>query len=852
MNFTTTRKLLIFTACILILSSCASHVDSEDHFSSFKKLRKHLEKVPTAYKPAPLWIWNGTITKRDIDLQLSGYKEMGFGGAFINPEYLEYMECQAAAADTNLLDYARRKARRLGLVLRMVDENGNIAGFNGISLFVTPLHNVYDAQIHDTFTAADFDQHQTHKAVMVISSEDTSAIIQSAFDPQWDPVLFREISSVANQLGITRSLADPFRKQEWELHFKDMKRLTDRCMAMGVNMPAWMPSLQTLTGNMKYLYNHSFSNHTSCHDEFSVMSDYLGRLSLLLSSGEQHNKNLVLIPSKTAISDSQADIAPAAANQEAVEFMGLLGLLDNEQIGYDLGNETMIAAHGSVFNEFFVIGKREYNYVVIPQMMLSLPGTTADLLEQYMENGGVVLALCNPPRFIDGQASDRIKHLQEAYPEQWLTMSGCNDPRLIHYLYSSDLIFTERQGDGLFHTRRVMDDGQLLFFSNYSSTETCSASLISSGADVAHINLFNGNTEQYPCVITDDIVSFDFTLRPAESILLFIGQQEIKEKSARTRRWNGDGVPVSTTGIAVSVKDENVLKLDFCRLITETDTSSFTCFTLLQEHPSLPRGIRSDTADHRQPPLRITPHPVNTTFSVQYPFLADAQCRSTALRLVVEHPDRFSVSLNGTPLQRMEGEWWLDRAFGVFSVEGSVVPGENIVELRGDTIPEHCVIQPVYLTGNFDVLPLDRGWLLAPADQKNTGSWKTQGLPFYGGRVTYSAAFLMDDPGPVRVLLDGWSGTVATVEVNGSDAGVIIAPNRALRLDNLVKRGSNTISITVTGSLNNLLRPLLVNGSRQRLTPAGILNAPAEQPAGLEYDLDDNGLFDPFVVEVMR
>lgn len=851
MNFTTTQKLLIFTAFILMFSSCASHVDSDDHFSSFKKLRRHLEKVPAAYKPAPLWIWNGTITKRDIDLQLSGYKEMDFGGAFIAPEYVEYMECQAAS-DTNLLDYARRKARRLGLDLRMIDENGNIDGFNGISLPVTPLHGVYDAQIHKTYTASNFVQQQPDKAVMVLSDEDSIVIMPSAFQPQWDVALFRELNSVANQLGIARRLADPFREQGWELHFMDIKRMADKYMAMGVNMPGCMPSLATLTGNSKYLYNHSFSNHTRCHDEISVMSDYLGRLSLLLSSGEQYNKNLILIPSITAGCDSQPDISPAAVNRTADEFMHLLGLLDNEQIGYDLGNEAMIAAHGSVFNEFFVIGKREYNYVVIPQMMLSLANTTAGLLEQYMENGGVVLALCNPPRFIDGQASDRVKHLQETYPDQWLTMSGCNDPRLIHYLYSNDLIFTERQGDGLFHTRRELDDGQLLFFGNSSSTETCSASLICSGSDMAHINLFNGNIEQYPCVITDDIVSFDFTLRPAESILLFVGQHEIKGKSARTRRWNGDGVPLSTTGIAVSVKDENVLKLDFCRLITETDTSAFTYFTLAQQHLFSPRSIGSDTADHRQPPLRFNPHHVNSAFSVQYPFLADAQCRSKALRLVVEYPERFSVSLNGTPLQRLEGEWWLDRAFGVFSVEGSVVPGENIVELTGDTIPEHCVIQPVYLTGNIDVLPLDRGWLLAPAGQKNTGSWKAQGLPFYAGRVTYSTAFLMDDPGPVRVLLDRWSGTVATVDVNGIYAGVIIAPNRTLRLDKLVKRGSNTISITVTGSLNNLLRPLLLNGSRQWLTPVDLLNAPAEQPSGMQYDLDDDGLFDPFVVEVMR
>ncbi len=829
----TIRMFLATTAALFLLFSCTGRVDSGDHFSSFKQVRRHLDVVPPAYKPAPLWIWNDTITKKEIDLQLSGFSEMGFGGIFIEPGVGNGIACQALA-DSNLIDDVRRKARRFGLDLR------NHAPW------------VYAGDIPGK-DAPQYSAHLQHgRTSIVIPDDDSSMIMGRTLDPHWDLMLFHEISSIANQLGITRRMADPFKVQGGKLHFKDMKRLVDRGMANGINMPGGMPSLQTLTGNMKYLVDLSFSNHTFCSEKFHVMSDYIGRLSLLLSTGEQRNKTLVLIPGNASGWSSGADMAHGTANRMTDEFRTLLGLLDSEQIGYDLGNEAMIAAHGSVSNESFVVGQREYNYVVIPQLMLNVAGPTADLLEEYLVNGGVVIALCDPPQAIDGNATDRLKRWPVVYAEQWLTMSGCNDPRLIQYLYSTDLMFTEREGGELLHMRRELDDGQLLFFANNSSTETCSASLVASGADMAHIDLFSGTIEQYPCVITDEITTFSFTLHPAESILLFLGQHEIRGKSARTRRWNGDGVTLPATGMVATVRDENVLKLDYCRLLTENDTTEHTAFTLLQQRffQSHSNPENREEADHSSG--RNDPPPVNTGFALQYTFLTDAQCHSKDVRLVVERPDLFGVSLNGTPLQRLDGVWWLDRAFGVYSVEGLLLPGENVVELRGDIIPEHCAIQPVYLTGQFDVLPLDTGWLLAPAAQKQTGSWKELGLPFYGGRVTYSATFFMDDPGPARVRLDQWNGMVATVAVNGSDAGVILAPNRVLRLDGLLRRGSNTVSVTVTGTLNNLLRSFNSVVPQEMRAPEDLLNAPPEQPSGMQYDLEDYGLFDPFRVEVMR
>jgi hypothetical protein len=125
-------------------------------------------------------------------------------------------------------------------------------------------------------------------------------------------------------------------------------------------------------------------------------------------------------------------------------------------------------------------------------------------------------------------------------------------------------------------------------------------------------------------------------------------------------------------------------------------------------------------------------------------------------------------------------------------------------------------------------------------------------MPFYSNKVAYTAGFVLDDRAPVRIRLGAWAGTVATVEVNGNHAGTIFSQPYELRIDNHVKEGENSITVRVTGSLKSLLGPHHHVEQQGFVTPWSFKSAPAEQPSGVDYDLPDYGLFEPFVVEVMR
>jgi hypothetical protein len=115
-------------------------------------------------------------------------------------------------------------------------------------------------------------------------------------------------------------------------------------------------------------------------------------------------------------------------------------------------------------------------------------------------------------------------------------------------------------------------------------------------------------------------------------------------------------------------------------------------------------------------------------------------------------------------------------------------------------------------------------------------------MPFYSQGIAYSQTFNIEKPATrYEVGLGEWKGTVAEVSVNGSPAGIIAYPPYRLDVSGLIKAGANTVTITVIGSLKNLLGPHHNN------PPAGMAISPFWRgvkgyPPGREYQILPYGL----------
>jgi hypothetical protein len=120
-------------------------------------------------------------------------------------------------------------------------------------------------------------------------------------------------------------------------------------------------------------------------------------------------------------------------------------------------------------------------------------------------------------------------------------------------------------------------------------------------------------------------------------------------------------------------------------------------------------------------------------------------------------------------------------------------------------------------------------------------------MPFYGQSVKYSKTIIVKKAGKFEIELPGWFGTVAAVNINGKEIGIIQAKPYVFTTE--LNQGENAVDIIVIGSLKNTLGPHHVtvpNGVGGR--PANFITAPEIQPEGKSYSLINYGLMEDFKV----
>ncbi|MCX7827528.1 MAG: glycosyl hydrolase, partial [Verrucomicrobiae bacterium] len=238
--------------------------------------------------------------------------------------------------------------------------------------------------------------------------------------------MVRELASVANQLGRQRTLCEIYGAGGWDLRFEDMKRIADWLAVLGVNLFDEHLSYVTLRGARKRDHPQSFSYHEPWWEAYHVNASYLARLSCALSQGQQINRILVLEPTTTAWM-YQGNKTKLKELGDA--FFGFLMTLEAAQVEYDLGDEDIIARHGSNAADGLVVGQRQYHTLVLPPGTENLDGPTLRLVETFARRGGTVLCCGEPPPRVDGATSEAVARL--ARSARWKRVEPSAVPALL-------------------------------------------------------------------------------------------------------------------------------------------------------------------------------------------------------------------------------------------------------------------------------------------------------------------------------------------------------------------------------------------------------------------------------------
>ncbi len=656
----------------------------------------------------------------------------------------------------------------------------------------------------------------------------------------------KELSSVANQFGRARTLSETYGGGGWELRFEDMKRLGDWEYVLGVNLMNQHLSFETLAGARKFDWPQSFSYHEPWWNHYRVLAVYFGRLSMALSQGEQVNRVLIIEPTTTAWMYARTSKEPDPRLMGVDRaFRPLLNRLERLQAEYDLASENILAGHAKVSGKQFVVGKRAYDIVVIPPGTENLDGPTVALLARYLEAGGQVLSFVDTPGRVDGAESGHIRDLAVRHPSQWRRVGSLEDEAVRNILCTGD--FSAVTGD-LYHQRRRLADGELLFFMNSSLDAPARASVRVSGRSLTSLDALTGAMNPYPARAESGRLAFEVELPPAGSLLVLAKNTGVPV-AAKPAVKGGEAPATAAGPMTVKRVSPNVLRLDYCDLkiggSVQQDMPFYTAMDRVFQH----YGFRGDPwagTQFKTEFLDRGQFPAGSGFETVFHFDVGNGVNTASMQAVVERPRLWHVSVNGKPVTAKPGAWWLDTAFGVYDIGPYVKPGANEITVKAEPMSVHAEVQPVFVLGEFGVAAQDKGFRIVPANELQAGPWNNQGLPFYSNLVSYRRAYEVKGGGVWKVALGKWAGTLAEVKVNGEPAGIVGWQPYEIDVTRFVRPGKNQVEVLVYGSLKNVLGPHHNVNRRGIVGPWMWRYVPEHTPPGSKYDLLGYGLFEDF------
>lgn len=603
----------------------------------------------------------------------------------------------------------------------------------------------------------------------------------------------KQVSSAANQLGKGRVLCETYGCTGNYPSFADRKWIGDWLYAMGVNLLNHHLVPYSMRGRRKRDYGLNFHWSQPWWKYNRIIEDYFARLSYMLSIGRRIVNVLVIHP----IGSAWAAFSPL--NTSKVKelndlLMALLRTLISLHVDFDLGDESLMAKHGSVKDGKLLVGKMPYDVVIIPPS-LTLEESTVKLLQEFVEGGGRLIAISPKPFLVRGERSEKIADLLskavniEKIDKASIGEALKNVPRPI-------AIEGDEEGDILYHLRLDEESGSLiLFLANASRENAHSLRLSINGLfKVEEWDAINGEKRVYPSESAYGRTSLSVRLEPVGSALFVLSPSA---HAAETLTKELVKVCEETIGGSWKIRrlNPNILVLDYCRYRVKGAWSELT--PVWKAHNS------------------IVQNGLGARFSLRFEFESDIDLKGKRLYLVVEKPERFKIYVNGVRVECKPNGYWLDWSFPLIDVSELIGKGLNTVELDGvvELEPE---LENIYLLGDFGVKAGAKGSskIINEPGSVELGDLCQMGYPFYAGEIELSRNISLNIPEDVKIMLqlDGLNSSLAIVYVNGREAGKIMLPPYEIEVTQLLKTGENEIKIRLVGNLRNALGPLHYEG----------------------------------------
>ncbi|SOY28207.1 hypothetical protein AMURIS_00914 [Acetatifactor muris] len=632
----------------------------------------------------------------------------------------------------------------------------------------------------------------------------------------------KQVQSAVHQFNAPGMTSEIYGVTNWDFDFRGHKMAGDWQAALGVTCRAHHLTWTSMSGEAKRDYPASIGHQSPWYEEYSYIEDYFARLNTVLTRGKPCVKVAVIHPIESYwLYWGTREHTDEIRREREENFVNLVRWLLLGLIDFDFLSESLLEDFVQEDQEGFQAGAMKYDVVLIPDCM-TLRRSTLERLREFRSREGKVIFAGRIPELVDGMPDvevvefagrcSQIRYSRQAIlealePYRSLDIRDSAGKRSANLLYQMREEGTERW---LFvaHCEKPenpdLAEAEALHFTVPGNFELEKYDALTGSIKRHPAKYEKGKTHWKEVSYEHD--SFLYRLFPC-------GEQVLAEttesgKGERAEKVQKVRIPCL---VPVTVHEPNVLLLDRAEYAFDEESWNDEEDILRIDNKFREKsGMPLRTEAFAQPWVETdaeSKEREKEKHILHLRFRVEAMQKIEEALLALEQPEHTKVQWNGKAVEINVSGWYVDEDIKTIKL-GEVKSGLNILELEivfNGKIP----VENVYLLGDFGVnLRGRQTYITEPVRELAFGDLCGQGLPFYGGNISYHVDFELESSvEDIEIQISKFRAPVICVKMDGIDVGRIAFSPYCLRTGRLDK-GQHHLELIVYGNRVNTFGPV--------------------------------------------
>ena len=645
----------------------------------------------------------------------------------------------------------------------------------------------------------------------------------------------KQTQSAVHQYGREGMLSELYGVTNWDFDFRGHKLHGDWQAALGVTIRVPHLSWVSMAGEAKRDYPASIHYQSPWWEKYSLVENHFARVSTALTRGKPVVKVGVIHPIESYwLHWGPSEQTALVRNNMDDNFQNLTKWLIFGGIDFDFISEALFPDLCKETAAPLKVGAMEYDVILVPGCE-TLRSTTLERLEGFAAAGGRVLFAGDIPTLEDARPSDRGAKLADAAERvqfhKGAILEALESVRLVELRNETGALT-----DNLLYNLRQDRQGRWLFIAHGTEPYNKDISryqdlrIRMEGCWKATLyDTMTGTTEEIDQAVVGDSTEIYRRMYDYDSLLLWLepvescGQETAEDKACESVIGEGCGVrnagqaipqAVSRTisvptRVPYTLSEPNALLLDQAEYaLNEGPWNPAEEILRLDDICRVQLGWPSRKVGVAQPWM-TSQAPIVNTVHLRFRIRSEIKCEN--IQLALENAENVKLCWNGQPVESTVTGWYVDKAIKTVALPVLQI-GENILEAD---VPfgERIGVEWCYLLGDFGVEAIGRHTSIVAAPETLAfGNIAVQGLPFYGGNLTYHIP-VETTGGEITVRSSRYRGAMLEVRLDGGkEIPVIYPPYKAVL--GAPEAGKHTVDITLYGHRRNGFGPIHMSDTK--------------------------------------